>query len=220
MERQRTALISVFEKTGIVDFAKELIEMDWKIIASGGTAKTLTEAGLTVVDVATISGLGPILDHRVVTLVPQIHGGLLALPKHVEELKRLGISWIDLVCVDLYPLEAEIERNDSTRETVIEKTDIGGPTMLRSGAKGLRIAICDPKDRARVIRWLKLGEPDKEEFIRLLQGKVELTIAEYCLRSGLYQLSYGKKLPVDISRWLADLKEDTEVLLEGFIKPV
>ncbi len=183
---QRTALISVYNKEGIGDFAGGLIEHGFQIISSGGTAKRLRQCGISVTDVREISGLDPILRHRVVTLVPQIHGGLLATLDMMEELESLGFPWIDLVCVDLYPLQAEIAKPKATEKSVIDKTDIGGPTMLRSAAKGQRIVICDPADRARVLTWLKEGEPNAAEFKRELAAKAEMVCADYCLASARY----------------------------------
>jgi len=199
--RQRTALISVYNKEGITDFAKELIILGWKIISSGGTAKHLSDAGISVTDVADITGMPPILSHRVVTLHPKIHGGLLALntPEHLAELEKYKIPWIDMVCYDLYPLEEEINRSGATRESVIEKTDIGGPAALRSAAKGGRIVIGDVKDRERVIKWLKDGEPNREEFLNNLSAKAEMIVARYCSLSGEYHSKgeykeiFGKK---------------------------
>ncbi len=191
--RQRTALISVYEKKGIEDFARELADLGWKIISSGGTAKHLSDAGLPVTDVAEITGFPAMLGHRVATLHPKIHGGLLALntPEHLAEMEKYGIPWIDLVCADFYPLREEIAKADSTPESVIEKTDIGGPTMVRSAAKGRRIVICDPADRAKVIEWLKAGEPNEEEFLNSLAAKAEAEVARYCAVSGEYH-SEGK----------------------------
>src|SRR3990172_4765798 len=146
--RQKIALISVYNKEGITDFAKSLVDLGWKIISSGGTAKHLLDAGILVTDVAEITGMKAILDHRVATLHPKIHGGLLALdtPEHLAELQKYEIPWIDMVCADFYPLEEEISNPQNTRESVIEKTDIGGPTMIRSATKGRRITICDVDD--------------------------------------------------------------------------
>lgn len=188
MERKQVALLSVFDKKGIVEFARELVALGFDLLSSGGTAKVLKEAGIAVTDVAEISGLPAILDHRVVTLVPQVHGGLLALdkPEHHAELAKIGARWIDLCCVDLYPLKDEIAREGHTRESVIEKTDIGGPTMLRSAAKGRRITICDPADRMKVIDWMKAGKPDADSFINALCAKVEGVIADYCLAAARY----------------------------------
>lgn len=188
MERKPLALLSVFDKKGIIEFARELVAIGFDLLSSGGTAKVLRDAGLAVTDVAEISGLPAILDHRVVTLVPQVHGGLLALdtPEHHAELAKIGGHWIDLCCVDLYPLHAAIADVNATRESVIDKTDIGGPTMLRSAAKGRRIVICDPADRMKVIGWLKEGRPNEQEFITNLCAKVEGVIADYCLAAARF----------------------------------
>jgi phosphoribosylaminoimidazolecarboxamide formyltransferase / IMP cyclohydrolase len=180
--KQKTALISVYNKEGIIDFTKSLIDLGWRIISSGGTAKHLIDEGIKVIDVADITGMPAILDHRVVTLHPKIHGGLLALdtPEHLAELEKYEIPWIDMVCVDFYPLEEEVKKPDATHDSVIEKTDIGGPTMIRSGAKGKRITICDKEDREKVIQWLKAGEPDREIFLNNLSAKAEFIISRYC----------------------------------------
>ena len=190
--RQKVALISVYNKTGIENFAKSLVDLGWKIISSGGTAKHLLEAEIKVTDVADITGMQAILSHRVVTLHPKIHGGLLALntPEHLAELEKYDIPWIDMVCADFYPLEKEIDNPSASRESVLEKTDIGGPAMIRSGAKGGRIVVCDVSDRTRVIEWLKNGEPDREKFLNHLAAKAEATISRYCSLSGEYH-SHG-----------------------------
>lgn len=203
----KTALISVYNKEGIVEFAKELKLLGFNILASGGTAKALLEAGIEVADVASLVGGGPILGHRVVTLSREVHAGLLAKDNAEDraELKTLNIPFIDLVCVDLYPLQEEIDRvtsnhpaslreapllekegNTAARDAVLEKTDIGGPTMLRSAAKGRRIVVCDPEDRPKIISWLKNGEPDKENFITKFCAKAEFTVADYVLASARY----------------------------------
>jgi phosphoribosylaminoimidazolecarboxamide formyltransferase/IMP cyclohydrolase len=195
INKQKIALISVYDKTGIKEFAESLVALGWKIISSGGTAKHLAEEGIPVTDVAEITGMPPILSHRVLTLHPKIHGGLLALntPEHLAELEKYQIPWIDLVCCDLYPLEEETKNPNATRESVIEKTDIGGPTMLRSGAKGRRITICDPADRVLVIEWLKNGEQNREEFLNNLAAKAEAVIAKYCSSSADYHSKGGLK---------------------------
>ena len=189
----RTSLISVYNKEGITEFAKDLISLDFKILASGGTAKHLKDAGVPVSDVADLVGGGAILGHRVVTLSREIHAGLLAKDNEEDrkELETLKIPFIDLVCSDLYPLEDEINNPASTPESVIEKTDIGGPTIIRSAAKGGRVVICEPSDRDKVLEWLKGGEPDREEFINNLRAKAEITISRYCLLSSKYH-SGGK----------------------------
>ncbi|MDD5726766.1 MAG: hypothetical protein PHC53_05200 [Patescibacteria group bacterium] len=182
------ALISVFNKTGIVEFARELVALGWDILSSGGTANRLRSSCVEVRDVADLVGGGAILGHRVVTLSREIHAGLLArhTPEDEAEMEKLGLSYIDLVCVDMYPLEDEINRPDATRESVIEKTDIGGPTMLSSGAKGRRIVICDPADRMRIINWLKAGKPNEDAFINELCAKADGCVAAYRLLSARY----------------------------------
>ena len=188
----KNALLSVYHKDGIVEFAKALVDLGFTIYASGGTFKHLTENGITTLPVSDLVGGEAILGHRVVTLSREVHAGLLAknTEEDTAELASLAIPRLDLVCVDLYPLEAEIAKPGSTRESVIEQTDIGGPTMIRSGAKGGRIVVCDPKDRQKVIDWLKAGEP-ANGFVDELCAKGEFTIARYCTASAGY-LSNGK----------------------------
>ena len=184
----KTALLSVYHKKGIVNFARQLIELGWDIIASGGTAKALANADVPVRNVAELVGGPAILGHRVVTLSREVHAGLSATDSadDVKELAGLGIPRIDLVCVDLYPLHEAINDPNNTTESVIEKTDIGGPAMLRNGAKGRRIVICDPNDRQGVINWLKNGKPEEQEFLTELAAKAEAVVAEYCLTSARY----------------------------------
>jgi phosphoribosylaminoimidazolecarboxamide formyltransferase/IMP cyclohydrolase len=178
-------LLSVYDKTGIEAFARALVDKGWRIYASGGTAKALAAADIASTDVATLVGGSAILGHRVVTLSREIHAGLLArpIPEDLAELDRLGVPFIDLVCVDLYPLAEEVGRPGSTAESVIDKTDIGGPTMLRSAAKGRRIVVSLPEQRAEVLRWLSGGEPDAAEFREALAARAEAVVADYCLTS-------------------------------------
>lgn len=185
----RTALLSVYNKDGIVEFAKKLTDLGFNIVSSGGTYKHLIENGVKAKDVAEITGMEAILSHRVVTLHPKIHGGLLADEKnseHTKELEENGIELIDLVCVDFYPLSEEIKKDGSTKESVIEKTDIGGPTMVRAGAKAGRIVVCDKADREKVLEWLTNGEENKEEFIEELRAKAEYVSMKYISDSALY----------------------------------
>ncbi len=183
----KNALISVYHKDGITEFAKELVDLGWKIYASGGTAKHLASANVPVEDVANLVGGGAILGHRVVTLSREVHAGLLSrnTPEDEKELSDLGIPRFDLVCVDLYPLETEIAKSDSTRESVINQTDIGGPTMIRSAIKGGRIVICEPLDRSGVIEYLKNKEAE-EGFVERLASKAEYVISRYVLTSAKY----------------------------------
>ncbi len=186
--RDRCALLSVYDKTGIEDFARALVAGGWRIYASGGTARTLAAAGIATTDVADLVGGSAILGHRVVTLSREVHAGLLArpVPEDLAELDRLGVPFIDLVCVDLYPLAEEIAKPAATTESVIEKTDIGGPTMLRSAAKGRRIVVSLPEQRAGVLAWLAEGEPNADEFRNALAAQAEAVIADYCLASARY----------------------------------
>ena len=135
-----TALISVYNKEGIVEFAKELADLGFKILASGGTAKVLAEAGIEVTDVATIVGGGPILGHRVVTLSREIHAGLLARDTDEDraELERLKIPWIDLVCVDLYPLEEAIAETLSANKELPPAPSLSNFVRLRRTSSDLR----------------------------------------------------------------------------------
>ena len=134
----RRALISVHDKTGIVAFAQALAALGVEIVSTGGTAKLLREAGVPVRDVAEVTGFAEMLDGRVKTLHPRIHGGILArrdVPAHLAALERHGIAPIDLVVVALYPFEQTVARPDATRADAIEQIDIGGPAMIRSAAK-------------------------------------------------------------------------------------
>ncbi len=182
---QRTALISVFDKAGIVTFARELVGLNFRIISSGGTATVLMQNGVPVIEVSDYTGFPEMLDGRVKTLHPKIHGGLLALniASHIEEIRQNGVERIDLVCVDLYPLAREIAKPNATRESIIEMTDIGGPTMLRSAAKGRRIVISHPGQREMVLSWLRaeLDFPDAE--LDKLAATAEYIVARYALLS-------------------------------------
>lgn len=177
------ALISVYDKTGIQDFARGLAELGWQLYASGGTAKAIADVGLEVKDVAELVGGEAILGHRVVTLSREISAGLLADKSSADdlaEMAKLGLPVIDLVCVEMYPLEQAIVDSDSDQE-VIDKTDIGGPTMLRAAAKGRRIVLSHAEQRSEVLEWLKAGRPDEAEFIEKLAARAEYEVARYCL---------------------------------------
>src|SRR5882757_3732788 len=149
------ALISVFDKTGIVDFAKKLAALGIEILSTGGSAKTLREAGLPVRDVSEFTGWPEMLGGRVKTLHPKVHGGLLFRRGHAEDQKQAvehGIAPIDLVAVNLYPFEATAAKTGLTAGELIENIDIGGPAMLRSAAKNFEggTVMTDPADFERV----------------------------------------------------------------------
>ncbi|MFA5133485.1 MAG: hypothetical protein WC459_01620 [Patescibacteria group bacterium] len=181
----RNALLSVYDKRGISEFAKKLALLNFRIIASPGTAKELAKNGISVCK-TTDFGSSCILGHRVVTLHPVFHAGLLAREDQKQELISQGFFWIDLVCVDLYPLKNEIEKPGATRDLVLEMTDIGGPGLLRSAAKGRRIVIAEAEDRENVIKWLESGEPDKENFLNGLGAKAEFIVSKYAAESACY----------------------------------
>jgi phosphoribosylaminoimidazolecarboxamide formyltransferase/IMP cyclohydrolase len=157
-----TALISVSDKTGIVDFARTLAALGVRLLSTGGTARLLADAGLAVTEVAEITGSPEMLDGRVKTLHPRIHGGLLArrdLPEHMAALQQHGIGTIDLLVVNLYPFAQATARAECTLEDAIENIDIGGPAMLRAAAKNWAdvAVVIDPADYARVIDELRAG---------------------------------------------------------------
>lgn len=155
------AILSVHNKQGLVPFAAALVEAGWDLLASGGTARLLSEAGLPVTEVAAYTQSPEILGGRVKTLHPAIHGGLLARPTaaDLQELQNLGWDYIDLVAVNLYPFEETIARPGVSLDEAIENIDIGGVTLIRAAAKNnARVTLlCDPEDYAGVIAELKSG---------------------------------------------------------------
>jgi phosphoribosylaminoimidazolecarboxamide formyltransferase/IMP cyclohydrolase len=178
---KRRALISVFNKEGILELATYLSGADWEILSTGGTSKYLQENKIPVTDVSSVTGFPECLDGRVKTLHPAIHAGLLARrdeKSHMETLQALSLSTIDLVCVNLYPFFEKVQAGLSLAETV-EFIDIGGPTMLRSAAKNYQdvIVLTDPADYTEAINGLK-AENVPLEFKKRLAGKVfDLTSA-------------------------------------------
>jgi len=160
MVKIRRVLISLSDKTGLVDFARELDKLGVEILSTGGTAKLLRENNISVKEVSEYTGFPEMLDGRVKTLHPKIHGGLLALrdnPNHMQSLKDHDIGLIDMVVVNLYPFEKTTQKPNVTIEEVIENIDIGGPSMLRSAAKNHRdvAVICNPLRYSQVIAELK-----------------------------------------------------------------
>lgn len=142
----KRALVSVSDKTGVVEFARALTELDYEIVSTGGTAKTLKEAGVAVTGISDVTGFPEILEGRVKTLHPNVHGGILAkgTPEHMAVLAEHHITPIDLVVVNLYPFQATVAKPDVTLADAIENIDIGGPTMVRSAAKNHdRVGIID-----------------------------------------------------------------------------
>jgi phosphoribosylaminoimidazolecarboxamide formyltransferase/IMP cyclohydrolase len=178
-----TALLSVSDKTGVVDFARGLATLGWKLISTGGTAKALRAAGIAVRDVSEVTNFPEMLDGRVKTLHPAIHGALLARrdsPEHAKALIEHHIEPIDLVAVNLYPFEETAATAGAKPEEIIEQIDIGGPSMLRSAAKNFAsvTVIVDPADYERVLAALAAGDDDLD-LRRLLAEKVFARTASY-----------------------------------------
>ena len=170
------ALLSVSDKSGLLDFARGLRALDWEIISTGGTANALRDAGIPVRDVAEVTHFPEMLDGRVKTLHPVVHGGLLArrdVEEHMTALAEQGIDTIDLVAVNLYPFRETASRPNVHPDAVIEQIDIGGPSMLRSAAKNFPsvFAVVDPDDYPRVLATLQAGDDDID-LRRVLAAKV------------------------------------------------
>jgi phosphoribosylaminoimidazolecarboxamide formyltransferase/IMP cyclohydrolase len=178
-----TALLSVSDKTGLLDFAQGLARLGWDLISTGGTAKALRTAGVNVRDISEVTHFPEMLDGRVKTLHPAVHGALLArrdLAEHMKALAEHNISPIDLVAVNLYPFEATAARAGATPEEVIEQIDIGGPSMLRSAAKNFAsvTVVVDPDDYSRVLAALE-AKDDDVDLRGLLAEKVFEHTAAY-----------------------------------------
>ncbi|MFO0773479.1 MAG: bifunctional phosphoribosylaminoimidazolecarboxamide formyltransferase/IMP cyclohydrolase [Nitrospiraceae bacterium] len=203
----KRALISVSDKTGVIDMAKGLAALGAEILSTGGTAKSLRDAGVAVTDVAAYTGSPEILDGRVKTLHPKIHGGLLgrrSLPAHVQQMTQHNIGPIDVVVVNLYPFEATIAKPNCPFEEAIENIDIGGPSMLRSAAKNHEdvLVVVDPKDYQRVLDAAKVGNAT-HELRRELAMKVFQHTARYdSLIAGYLEKQVGgadQKFPAILS---------------------
>ena len=178
------ALVSVSDKTGLVPFVKGLKELGWDIIATGGTQKLLEAEGVKTIGISDVTGFPEILDGRVKTLHPKVHGGILArrdVPAHMETLKENGIETIDLVCVNLYPFRQTIAKEGVTLEEAIENIDIGGPSMVRSAAKNWRdvTIVCDPADYDTVLSELRENGKTSKETRLKLSAKAYTHTAEY-----------------------------------------
>ena len=177
------ALLSVSDKSGVIDFARALAELKWELVSTGGTARALREAGIPVDDVSAVTGFPEMMDGRVKTLHPAVHGGLLArrdVPEHMRALADHGMSPIDLVAVNLYPFRETAARRNVASEDVIEQIDIGGPSMLRSAAKNFAsvTVVVDPADYARVLDTFRADDDDLD-LRRLLAGKAFAHTAAY-----------------------------------------
>ncbi len=178
------ALISVSDKTGIVEFAKELVSLGVEIISTGGTYSKLKEEGVPAIEISDVTGFPECLDGRVKTLHPAVHAGLLAMrskPEHMQQLKDLNIDTIDMVIVNLYPFKATILKDGVTRAEAVENIDIGGPTMLRSAAKNYQdvAVVVDPRDYEKVLTELKENKEVSIDTKFYLMQKVFMHTSNY-----------------------------------------
>jgi phosphoribosylaminoimidazolecarboxamide formyltransferase/IMP cyclohydrolase len=160
MKKIQRAIISVTDKTGVVEFAKSLTEFGIQILSTGGTARSLREGGIEVTEISQYTGFPEMLDGRVKTLHPKVHGGLLGVrdnPEHVSMMRSHGILNIDLVVVNLYQFEKTVAKHSVSLEEAVENIDIGGPAMLRSSAKNFRdvTVVVDPSDYPLVLREME-----------------------------------------------------------------
>lgn len=185
------ALISVSDKTGVVEFAKGLVALGGEILSTSGTMKLLKESGVPVTSVSDVTGFPEICDGRVKTLHPKIHGALLArrdIPEHMKELKDNDIETIDLVCVNLYPFRETIAKPNVTMEDAVEHIDIGGPSMLRSSAKNWEsvTVVCNPADYETVLSEIRAGGNTTRETRLKLSAKAYTHTAEYDMAISRY----------------------------------
>ncbi len=184
MSKVKRALISVSDKSGIVDFARSLSEHNVEIISTGGTAKLLQNENVPVIPIDDVTGFPEMMDGRVKTLHPKIHGGLLGLrdnETHINQAASMNIEWIDLVVVNLYPFESTIAKPDVTLEDAVENIDIGGPAMLRSAAKNFRhvAVVTDPVDYETILDEIRTSGEVSLEFRQRLAAKVFRRTADY-----------------------------------------
>ena len=207
------ALISVSDKSGVVEFARELENLGVQIISTGGTHKKLEDSGISVTGISDVTGFPECLDGRVKTLHPAVHGGILAMrdkPEHMEQLKELDIETIDIVAINLYPFKETILKPGVTLEDAIENIDIGGPTMLRSAAKNHKdvVVVCDPADYETVISELKEKETVSYETKYKLALKVFQHTAAYdAMISDYLRKQIGAELPDNLTLTFEKVQE-------------
>ena len=168
----KRALVSVSDKTNLVPFVSSLVELGYEIISTGGTKKALEAAGIKTIGISEVTDFPEIMDGRVKTLHPKVNGALLCVrdkPDHVRQIEELGIQYIDLVCVNLYPFKETVQKPGVSHEEIIENIDIGGPSMLRSASKNYKFipVLCDPSDYDAVVKELREN------------GETSLTTREY-----------------------------------------
>lgn len=201
---KKRAILSVSDKTGIVEFAKGLESFGFEIVSTGGTAKALRAAGLTVTDASEVTGFPECLDGRVKTLHPNIHAGILAMrgnPAHMTQLEKLGVTPIDVVAINLYPFRQTVEKEGVTLEEAIENIDIGGPTMIRAAAKNWQdvAVVVDPADYGAVLAELQNGGVTRETKFRLASKVFEHTAQYDALISGYLRKQRGEQFPAALT---------------------
>ena len=179
----KRAIISVSDKNGIVDFAKELSALGVEIISTGGTYKLLKENGLPVKEVSDVTGFPEMLDGRVKTLHPKIHAGILArrdLPDHMAAIKDKGIEPIDMVVINLYPFKQTVLKDPNDIENIVENIDIGGPSMIRAAAKNYQsvAVVTSPDQYAPILEQMKAGGL-QEDLLKRLMAEAFITTANY-----------------------------------------
>ena len=207
----KSALVSVSDKDGVVEFAKNLSEMGVRIISTGGTARTISEAGVDVVSVDSVTGFTEMMNGRVKTLHPKIHGGLLALrdnPEHAAAMKEHSIDAIDLVCVNLYPFEQTIAKEGCTLEDAIENIEIGGPSMVRSAAKNNKYVtvVTSPCQYDKVIEEMRSNDGAVSEDLRTdcariafgLTASYDAAISKYL--NSKAEIDYPERVSIALSK--------------------
>ena len=213
----KRALISVFDKTGIIEFAKALDTLGWEIISTGGTSKALKEAGIKVMEISDLTQFPECFDGRVKTLHPNVEGGILAIrdnEKHQKQMAELGISPIDMVVCNLYPFKQTILKPGVSHEEIIENIDIGGPTMIRAAAKNYKFVtvITDPEDYEAVIAELKEKGDTSAATKEMLAAKVFIHTSHY---DALIANYFSEKLQIKYPQTLTLTYEKKQDLRYG-----
>jgi phosphoribosylaminoimidazolecarboxamide formyltransferase/IMP cyclohydrolase len=208
----KRALISVSDKTGIIEFAKVLAGFGVEIVSTGGTAKALADAGIGVRSIDDLTGFPEMMEGRVKTLHPNVHGGLLARrdkPEHLAQAEEHGIGLIDMVVVNLYPFEATVAREDVTEEDAIENIDIGGPSMLRSAAKNFSAvtAVTDPADYAEVAEEMRANHGGTTLALRRRLARQVFAKTSAYDAAILRYLEGGGTFPADVRLRLLKVQE-------------
>ena len=200
----KRALVSVSDKTGVVEFCKKLETLGYEVVSTGGTLKALLDNGVKAISISDVTGFKECLDGRVKTLHPAVHAGLLARrdeKEHMDSLKEMGYRTIDLVAVNLYPFKQTIEKPNVTLEEAIENIDIGGPPLLRSAAKNYRdvLVVCEPADYAEVLDRIEKGTDDQTFRLSLSYKVYRHTAAYDSLISSYMQRLLGIEFPEHIT---------------------